>query len=360
MPRLYNFGAGPAMLPQTVLERARDELLEWGGSGMSVMELSHRGEAFRGIAARCEALLRRLVGIPDDYRVLFLHGPARDHFSAVPLNLAASGAVADYLDTGMWSKMAIEEAERLCRVNVVASARERGYRHIPPMEDWRPSEDAAYLHYTPNETIGGVEFHEPPVANGRPLVADMSSTILSRPVDVTRFGLIYAGAQKNMGIAGLTVVIVREDLLGRARADTPAMLDYRVHAEAESLAATAPTFAWYLAGLVLEWIDEAGGLEAMGEVNERKARKLYDFIDGSNYYANPVERSCRSWMNVPFTLPDAELDESFLDGSREAGLAGLKGHRFVGGMRASLYNAMPEDGVDRLIEFMREFMRTNG
>jgi phosphoserine aminotransferase len=356
MTRVLNFSAGPAMLPESILERAREELLEYGTNGMSVMEVNHRGKQFADIADRSRDRLRELMAIPDNYRILFLHGPARLHFAAVPLNLAGSG-VADYVDTGLWSKMAIEEAERLIDVNVVASSREANYTHVPPLEEWKLGTDSAYVHYTPNETIGGVEFHAVPEVGDRVLVADMSSTILSRPVDVGRFGIIYAGAQKNMGIAGLAVVIVRDDLLGRARSDIPGMLDYRVHAEADSLACTSPTFAWYLAGLVLDWIDELGGLDAMAVVNKRKADKLYACIDSSNFYHNPVAVECRSWMNVPFTLPSPDLDETFLHESRQRGLVGLKGHRFVGGMRASIYNAMPEEGVDRLIDFMGDFMQ---
>ena len=360
MSRVYNFSAGPAMLPQPVLERAREELLEYGASGMSVMELNHRGGTFAEIAAGSRDRLRRMMAVPDDYAVLFLHGPARTHFAAVPLNLAANGATADYVDTGLWSKMAIEEAERLTRVNVAASSREGNYTTIPPQDEWRLGDDSAYVHITPNETIGGVEYQAIPDVGDRVLVADMSSNILSRPVDVSRFGLIYAGAQKNMGIAGLTVVIVRKDLLGRARADIPSMLDYQIHAEADSLACTAPTFAWYLAGLVLEWLEGGGGLESMAATNERKANKLYACIDSSNFYHNPVAPECRSWMNVPFTMPSTELETLFLKESAEEGLAGLKGHRFVGGMRASIYNAMPEEGVDRLIAFMGDFMQRHG
>lgn len=345
------------MLPHAILERARDELLEYGENGMSVMEINHRGQAFAAIAERSRGTLRRLMAIPDDYHILFLHGPARTHFSAVPLNLCGDGATADYVDTGLWSKMAIEEAERLLKVNVVASSAEQNYTCIPPITEWRLSGDSAYVHFTPNETIGGVEFHDVPDVGGRVLVADMSSTILSRPIDVGKFGIIYAGAQKNMGIAGLTVVVVREDLLGRARAGTPGMLDYQIHAEADSLACTAPTFAWYLAALVFDWIDGQGGLEQMAVTNKRKADKLYACIDASNFYHNPVKVDCRSWMNVPFTLPDDELDAAFLRESTEQGMVGLKGHRFVGGMRASIYNAMPEEGVDRLIAFMGDFMQ---
>lgn len=357
MARVFNFSAGPAMLPQPVLEHARDELLEYGASGMSIMEVNHRGGQFATLANRSRDSLRRLMAIPENYRILFLHGPARTHFAAVPLNLAAEGAVADYVDTGLWSKMAIEEAERLLEINVAASGSEQNYTGIPPLSQWRLGSDSAYVHFTPNETIGGVEFHEVPDLGDRVLVADMSSNILSRPIDVKKFGLIYAGAQKNMGIAGLTVVIVREDLLGKARPGIPSMLDYQVHAEADSLACTAPTFAWYLAALVLDWIDAQGGLESMAVINKRKADKLYAAIDSSNFFHNPVHEDCRSWMNVPFTLPSSDLDEIFLRESAEQGLVGLKGHRFVGGMRASIYNAMPEQGVDRLIEFMGDFMQ---
>ena len=355
--RLFNFSAGPAMLPQSILERTRDELLEYGGNGMSVMEINHRGKPFAEIADRSRSTLRRLMAIPDNYSVLFLHGPARTQFSAVPLNLAGPGATADYVDTGLWSKMAIEEAERLMKVNVVASSAEQDYTCIPPLAEWHLGEDSAFVHFTPNETIGGVEFHQVPDLGNRVLVADMSSTILSRPIDVGKFGVIYAGAQKNMGIAGLSVVIVREDLLGRARPGIPLMLDYQIHAEADSLACTAPTFAWYLAALVFDWIDALGGLEQMAVTNKRKADKLYAYIDSSNFYHNPVKADCRSWMNIPFTLPDDEMDAAFLRESGEDGLVGLKGHRFVGGMRASIYNAMPEEGVDRLIGFMGDFMQ---
>ena len=357
MTRVYNFSAGPAMLPKSILERARDELLEYGESGMSVVEVNHRGEQFADIADRSRDTLRRLLGVPYNYHVLFLHGPARTQFAAVPLNLAGDGATVDFVDTGLWSKMAIDEAERLVKVNVVASSREQDYTCIPPLSEWRLGDDSAYVHFTPNETIGGVEFHDVPDLGARVLVADMSSTILSRPIDVGKFGIIYAGAQKNMGIAGLTVVIVREDLIGRARAEIPTMLDYQVHAEADSLACTAPTFAWYLAALVLDWIDGQGGLEHMAVTNKRKADKLYACIDSSNFYHNPVKTNCRSWMNIPFTLPSNELDQVFLCESSEQGLVGLKGHRFVGGMRASIYNAMPEEGVDQLIEFMDDFMQ---
>lgn len=360
MTASYNFSAGPAVLPRVVLERAREELVDWRGSGFSVMEMSHRGEAFTSIAQAAEARLRELLEIPDDYRVLFLQGGATAQFSAVPLNLMARTGQADYADTGLWSKKAIAEARRFGGVNVVASSADTGYRHIPPVEEWTRNASAAYLHYTPNETIGGVEFHHVPDSDGVPLVADMSSTILSRPLDVSRFGLIYAGAQKNMGIAGLTVVIARDDLLGHAAPDTPSLLDYKGQADAGSMSNTPPTFAWYMAGLVFDWIKEQGGLAGMAAHNRRKAEKLYAQIDASGFYSNPIDPQCRSRMNVPFTLADNALDAVFLERSRSAGLMELKGHRSVGGMRASLYNAMPEAGVDALIEFMQDFERRHG
>ena len=357
MARVYNFSAGPAMLPLPVLERARDELLDFHGCGMSVMEVSHRGGEFRDVAERAEARLRELLAIPPAYKVLFLQGGAQLQFSAVPLNLLPDGASADYVDTGAWSAKAVSEARRYGRVNVAASSRDGSYRDIPDPQSWQRDPSAAYLHYTPNETIGGVEFHFIPRSDGVPLVADMSSTILSRPLDVSRFGLIYAGAQKNIGIAGLTVVIVHEDLLGRARPEIPTLLDYAVQAESGSMANTAPTFAWYVAGLVFDWLAEQGGLDAMGERNRRKAETLYGAIAASNFYANPVAEHCRSWMNVPFTLADDALDARFLAEAKAAGFTGLKGHRSVGGMRASIYNAMPQDGIEALVEFMRDFER---
>lgn len=360
MTRVYNFSAGPATLPLPVLERAREELLDWGGTGMSVMEMSHRGKAFVSIAERAEADLRRLLGIPDGYHVLFLQGGATSQFAMVPMNLLRGRGRADYLDTGLWSKKAIKEARRFCEVNVVASSEAEGYTTIPPREGWRLDPEAAYVHYTPNETIGGVEFHWIPDTGDVPLVADMSSTILSRPIDVGRFGLIYAGAQKNIGPAGLTVVIVRKDLVGETLPGTPTMFDYAAHAAAGSMLNTPPTFAWYLAGLVFRWILDEGGLEAMAERNRRKAEKLYAAIDASGFYRNPVDPACRSWMNVPFTLADPALDNTFLQEAEAAGLVALKGHRSVGGMRASIYNAMPEEGVDRLIEFMQDFERRHG
>ncbi|MDQ2695328.1 MAG: 3-phosphoserine/phosphohydroxythreonine transaminase [Pseudomonadota bacterium] len=359
MSRPYNFSAGPAVLPEAVLEQVQAQLLDWQGSGLSVMEMSHRSQEFIAIASQAEADLRQLLAVPDHYKVLFLQGGATSQFAMVPLNLLRGGERADYVNTGIWSTKAIAEARRYCRVNVAASAEEQGFTTVPPRETWRCDPQAAYLHCTPNETINGVEFPFIPQSDA-PLVADMSSTLLSRPLDVTRFGLIYAGAQKNIGPAGLTLVIVREDLLGQALPFTPAMLDYRTHAAAGSMYNTPPTFAWYVAGLVFQWLKAQGGLAAMGERNRRKAQALYAAIDGSGFYKNPIDPACRSWMNVPFTLPDESLEKPFLAEAKAAGLVTLAGHRSVGGLRASLYNAMPEAGVQALIGFMADFARRYG
>ena len=361
MKRVYNFSPGPAVLPVEVLEQARDEMLDWNSTGMSVMEMSHRGKAFIGIAERAEADLRELLAVPTNYKVLFVQGGATTQFAAVPLNLSAAGQSVDYVNTGAWSKKAIGEAKRYAKVNVAADAGEP-YTTIPSVATWKCSSGAAYLHYTPNETIGGVEFHAAPHIEGSdvPLVADMSSTLLSRPIDVSRFGVIYAGAQKNIGPAGLTVVIVRDDLLGRARPETPSVLDYAAMAKDGSMLNTPPTYTWYLAGLVFQWLKRRGGLAAMGELNRAKAAKLYAAIDASPFYANPVAKEARSWMNVVFTLAKPELDKDFLAGAKSAGLVTLEGHRSVGGMRASLYNAMPMAGVDALVSFMTDFARAHG
>ncbi|HEB75696.1 MAG TPA: 3-phosphoserine/phosphohydroxythreonine transaminase [Nitrospirae bacterium] len=357
MSRVFNFSAGPAMLPEEVLEQASAEMTDWRGTGMSVMEMSHRGKEFSSIAERAEEDLRELLSVPDNYRCLFLQGGASSQFAMVPMNLLRGRESADYINTGSWSKKAIAEAGRFCRVNVAATSEASNFTTIPPREQWSLNPEAAYVHYTPNETIGGVEFHGIPDVGDVPLVADMSSTILSRPLDVSKFGVIYAGAQKNIGPAGLTIVIVRDDLIGEVLPGTPTMFDYGVHAKAGSMYNTPPTYAWYIAGLVFAWIKQRGGLEAMAEVNKRKADKLYRFIDGSDFYSNPVDPACRSWMNVPFVLADPGLDGRFLELARDAGLVNLKGHRSVGGMRASIYNAMPEEGVDALIGFMAEFER---
>ena len=357
---IYNFSAGPAALPAEVLARARDELVDWNGCGMSVMEMSHRGKEFMSIAAKAESDLRDLMKIPDNYKVMFLQGGASSQFAMVPINLLRGKNKADYIWTGAWGKKAIAEGKRYCNVNVAASSEADGFNSIPEPGTWQLDKEAAYVHYTPNETIGGVEFHWIPDVGDVPLVADMSSTILSRPVDVSRFGVIYAGAQKNIGPAGLTVVIVRDDLVGQPVEGQPVMFDYATHANNESMYNTPPTYGWYLAGLVFEWLKEKGGLEAISMVNHTKARLLYDAIDASDFYANPVDVNCRSWMNVPFTLADANLDATFLEEAAKIGLVTLKGHRSVGGMRASIYNAMPEEGVRTLVEFMADFEKRHG
>jgi phosphoserine aminotransferase len=360
MSRIFNFSAGPAMLPEPVLQQAREEMLDWHGSGMSVMEMSHRGKEFMSIASQAEADLRELLAVPDNYKVLFLQGGASSQFGMVPMNLTRDNRRVDYINTGSWSKKAIAEAKRFCEVKLAASTEESKFTRTPSQEQLALSGDAAYVHYTPNETIQGVEFPYIPDTGAVPLVADFSSTLLSRPLDVSRYGIIYAGAQKNIGPAGLTLVIIREDLIGDSVDGTPVMFQYRTHAEAGSMYNTPPTYAWYLAGLVFQWLKANGGLTAMAEVNERKAKALYAAIDGSDFYANPVQLDSRSWMNVPFTLADAALDARFLEEAGAAGLKTLKGHRSVGGMRASIYNAMPEAGVAALIDFMADFERRNG
>ena len=357
--RVYNFSAGPAVLPLPVLEQARDELLEWQG-GASVMELSHRSRAFIAVAERAEADLRDLLAIPPNYRVLFMQGGATAQFALVPMNLAAPGAAAGYVNTGHWSARAIQEARRYVSVSVAADERASKYTTVPDARSLQPLPGSAYLHYTPNETIGGVEFPYVPATRDVPLVADMSSTILSRPIDVSRFGLIYAGAQKNIGPSGITVVIVRDDLTGKARAGTPSVFDYRAVADAGSMLNTPPTFAWYFAGLVFQWLKREGGLEEMGRRNRAKAEALYAAIDASSFYSNPVARECRSWMNVPFSLAQPDLEKAFLAEADASGLTNLAGHRSVGGMRASLYNAMPMEGVSALVGFMGDFERRHG
>ena len=359
--RVFNFAAGPATMPLAVLEQARAELSDWRGSGMSVMEVSHRSKPFMLIAREAEEHLRELLAIPPSYKVLFLQGGATLQFAAVPLNLARADSKADYLNTGAWSLKAIAEGRRLIAdLSVIADEAASRYTTVPAPETLRVRPDSAYLHYTANETIGGVEFPYVPDSGAVPLIADMSSTLLSRPLPLAKFALIYAGAQKNIGPAGLTVVIVREDLLGRARPGLPAVLDYQAQAAEGSMLNTPPTFAWYMAGLVFKWLKEQGGLSAIAAANEAKARLLYGAIDASGFYSSPVAPACRSWMNVPFTLEEPELDPSFLAQARTAGLANLEGHRSVGGMRASLYNAMPLAGVEALVAFMREFERRHG
>ncbi len=360
MARVFNFSAGPAMLPEAVLKQAREEMLDWRGSGMCVAEMSHRGKEFMSIAEQAEADLRELMAIPGNYKVLFLQGGASSQFAMVPMNLLRGRKGADYINTGAWSKKAIAEGRRYCDVHIAGSSEAQGFNTVPRQEELDLSADAAYVHYTPNETIGGVEFPYVPETGDVPLVADMSSTILSRPIDVSKFGVIYAGAQKNIGPAGLAVVIVREDLIGEVIDGTPSMFNYKIHADNGSMYNTPPTYTWYLAGLAFAWLKEQGGLARMAEINERKAAKLYGAIDGSDFYSNPVDPACRSWMNVPFTLADPALDATFLEEAEAEGLKTLKGHRSVGGMRASIYNAMPEEGVDALVQFMAEFERRHG
>lgn len=360
MARAYNFSAGPAVLPDEVLARAGDEILDWHGSGMSVMEMSHRGKEFISIAEEAERDLRELLAIPADYKVLFLQGGATLQFAQVPMNLLAGKGKADYVVTGEWSKKAVKEAAALCDVHIAASSEDRAFGYAPREAQWTLRRDAAYVHYCSNETIGGVEFHWVPDAGGLPLVADASSHFLSRAVDVSKFGLIYAGAQKNVGPAGLTIVVVREDLLGRAAKGTPSVMDYQRQAEAASMLNTPPTYAIYVAGLVFKWLKQLGGVAEIERRNIAKAKLLYDFIDASGFYRNPVAPQDRSRMNVPFTLADAKLDASFLDGAEKRGLLQLKGHRSVGGMRASIYNAMPIEGVRRLLEYMQAFEARHG
>ncbi len=361
MTRKYNFSAGPATLPLDVLKQAQAEMLDWNGTGVSVMEMSHRSKEFIEIAATAEFDLRELMAIPNNYKVLFLQGGAHSQFAAIPLNLLRGKKTADYLDTGIWSRKAITEASRYCNVNIVSSSAESNFKTIEAVSDWHTNSDAAYLHYVYNETIGGLELsQEPQISNAVPLVADMSSTILSRPIDVSKYAMIYAGAQKNIGPAGLTIVIVREDLLGDTVESTPTMLDYAVHAETGSMYNTPATYAWYLSGLVFKWIKKQGGLAAMAEINQRKSQKLYNLIDVSGFYNNDVDKQFRSWMNIPFNLPAESMNELFLNEATKNNLVALKGHKSVGGMRASIYNAMPEEGVDALLKMMTDFEQDYG
>ncbi|MEO1963390.1 MAG: 3-phosphoserine/phosphohydroxythreonine transaminase [Cycloclasticus sp.] len=358
MSRVYNFSAGPAAVPIEVLQKAQSEMLNWNDSGMSVMEMSHRGKDFISIAEKAEADVRELMAIPDNYKVMFLQGGATTQFSMVPMNLLQGKTKACYVNTGAWSKKAIKEAKIHCDVQLSASSEDDNFTSIPAVDSWDIDSDAAYLHYTSNETIGGVEFQDVPDVGGLDLVADMSSNILSRAVDVSKFGVIYAGGQKNMGPSGIALTIVRDDLIGNVKEGSPTMMDYKKHADAGSMFNTPATYSWYLMGLVFEWIKDNGGVAGIEARNIRKAEKLYAAIDASDFYANPVQISSRSRMNIPFTLANSELEGAFLADSKAAGLVTLKGHRDVGGMRASVYNAMPEEGVDALISMMAEFERT--
>ncbi|MBD9399691.1 3-phosphoserine/phosphohydroxythreonine transaminase [Pseudomonas sp. PDM11] len=353
--RAFNFCAGPAALPEAVLQRAQAELLDWQGKGLSVMEMSHRGDDYVAIAEKAEQDLRDLLSIPSDYKVLFLQGGASQQFAEIPLNLLPEDGTADYIDTGIWSKKSIEEARRYGNVNVAASAKPYDYFAIPGQNEWQLSKNAAYLHYASNETIGGLQFDWIPETGDVPLVVDMSSDILSREVDISKFGLIYAGAQKNIGPSGLVVAIIREDLLGRARSSCPTMLNYKIAADNGSMYNTPATFSWYLSGLVFEWLKEQGGVAAMEQRNKAKKDLLYKAIDASEFYSNPIAKNARSWMNVPFRLADERLDKPFLAGADARGLLNLKGHRSVGGMRASIYNAVGLDAVEALVAYMVEF-----
>jgi len=355
MTKVFNFSAGPAALPEEVLKQAASEMLDWRGSGTSVMEMSHRSKEFISIYEQAESDLRELLSVPTNYKILFLQGGATQQFGMIPMNLLRGKTSADYVNTGEWSKKAIKDAKIFCKVNIAASAEDANFSYAPAQAQMKLDPNAAYVHYTSNETIGGVEYQWVPETGEVPLVVDMSSHILSRPVEISRYGLIYAGAQKNIGPAGLTIVIVRDDLLGGAMPRTPSMLDYKVHADADSMSNTPPTYAIYVAGLVFQWVKRQGGVAAMEKRALERSNVLYQFLDNSTFYKNPVRKSDRSRMNVPFTLADSKLDDAFLAGAKKAGMIELKGHRSVGGMRASIYNAMPLDGVLNLVAYMKEF-----
>ena len=358
MSRIYNFSAGPAMLPAEVVARAGDEMLDWHGSGMSVMEMSHRGKEFISIYEEAERDLRELLAVPASHKILFLQGGATLQFAQIPMNLLQGKGKADYVVTGEWSKKAVKEAKNYCDVAIAASSEDKGFTYAPKKFSVR--KDSAYVHYCSNETIGGVEYHSIPQVEDVPLVADASSHFLSRPMDVSKFGLIYAGAQKNAGPAGLTFVIVREDLIGKPQKGTPSVMDYKLQADADSMLNTCPTYAIYVAGLVFKWLKQLGGLPAIEKINVEKAKLLYDFLDQSRFFSNPVAKEDRSRMNVPFVLKNNSMDEAFLKGASQRGMVQLKGHRSVGGMRASIYNAMPIEGVRALVEYMKEFERVHG
>ena len=358
MPRKFNFGAGPATMPESVLLEVQEELLDWNGLGLSVMEISHRSPEFIEIAKQAETDFRDLLSIKDDYAVLFTHGGATMQNAAVPLNLAAKDGIADYVNSGHWAKRSMKEAERYTNVNVAASSEDNNFNYFPEQNSWTVSEDSSYIHYTPNETIGGLCLRTIEYSNV-PIVADYSSGILSEPIDIDKFSLIYGGAQKNIGPSGLGFVIVKKDLLGNAQSITPNLLNYTLIHEGESMSNTPPTFAWYVAGKVFKWLKSLGGVEEIGKINNRKAKKLYQFIDDSNFYENNINKENRSIMNIPFLLHNDDLDTKFLSESKNAGLLALKGHRSVGGMRASIYNGLPEEAVDTLIEFMDDFEKKN-
>ncbi len=361
MSEVFNFCAGPAMLPKAVMVKAQEEFINWNSTGSSVMELSHRSSIYMAMAAQAETDLRELMAIPNNYKVLFCHGGGRGQFSAVPLNLLPQGKSADYIVNGSWSKAAATEAKNFGEINVI-NIREThadGETSLTPSQNWALNEDAAYVHYCPNETVDGIEMNEIPETKGVPLVADMSSTILSHEIDVTKFGLIYAGAQKNIGPSGLTIVIVREDLLGNAQQATPCIMNYQTSANNDSMYNTPPTYAWYLAGLVFQWLKTLGGVKAIASINQQKAELLYQTIDNSDFYQNNIETKYRSKMNIPFWLKDESLNDTFLAQAEAQGLMALKGHRIVGGMRASIYNAMPIEGIQALVTFMKKFEQEN-
>ena len=358
MPRKFNFGAGPATMPESVLLEVQEELLDWNGLGLSVMEISHRSPEFIEIAKQAETDFRDLLSIKDDYAVLFTHGGATMQNAAVPLNLASKDGIADYVNSGHWAKRSMKEAERYTNINVAASSEDNNFNYFPEQNSWTVSEDSSYIHYTPNETIGGLCLRTIEYSNV-PIVADYSSGILSEPIDIDKFSLIYGGAQKNIGPSGLGFVIVKKDLLGNAQSITPNLLNYTLIHEGESMSNTPPTFAWYVAGKVFKWLKSLGGVEEIGKINNRKAKKLYQFIDDSNFYENNINKENRSIMNIPFLLRNDDLDTKFLSESKSAGLLALKGHRSVGGMRASIYNGLPEEAVDTLIEFMDDFEKKN-
>ena len=358
MPRKFNFGAGPATMPESVLKEVQEELLDWNGLGLSVMEISHRSPEFIQIANQAEQDFRDLLSISEDYAVLFTHGGATMQNAMVPLNLAGKDGSADYVNSGHWAKRSIKEAQRYTNVNIAATSEEEDFRYFPKQESWEFSQNSSYVHYTPNETIGGlclraIEHSEVPI------VADYSSGILSEPLDVNKFSLIYGGAQKNIGPSGLGFVVIKKDLLGNPQPITPNLLNYTLIHEGESMSNTPPTFAWYVAGKVFKWLKSLGGVEEIAKINIRKADKLYSYIDGSEFYENNINEENRSIMNVPFLLVKEDLNDKFLKESKEAGLLALKGHRSVGGMRASIYNGLPEEGVDALVDFMDIFSKEN-
>jgi len=360
MSAVFNFCAGPAMLPTQVMQKAQQEFINWNNTGCSVMELSHRSKEFMALAAQAEADLRELMHIPENYKVLFCHGGGRGQFSAIPMNLLKEGQSADYIISGSWSKAAAKEAQNYGVINTINVVEEvEGVKQVTDSATWPISSDAAYVHYCPNETVDGIEIFEIPETNGVPLVADLSSTILSRDIDISKFGLIYAGAQKNIGPSGLTIVIVDEALLGQAKLNTPSIMNYKLIADNDSMYNTPPTYAWYLAGLVFQWLKEQGGVNAITEVNQQKAQMIYQYVDSSDFYQNKIKTANRSLMNVPFWLTDEALDSNFLAQAKENGLVALKGHRSVGGMRASIYNAMPIEGVEALVNFMKAFAKEN-